>query len=86
MSAKSPTLCYRIRIGFWSSGYIFLLQGSHHDKVIQLSLLMKRVGNPGSVAINHESHNPFENTSKETAKIPIAKKPKQTKIPKPKPK
>lgn len=47
---------------------------------------MKRVGNPGSVAINHESHNPFENTSKETAKIPIAKKPKQTKIPKPKPK
>lgn len=35
---------------------------------------MKRVGNPGSVAINHESHNPFENTSKEKAKIPTARK------------
>lgn len=42
---------------------------------------MKRVGNPGSVAINHESHNPFENTSKETAKIPIAKKPQANKNP-----
>lgn len=74
MSVKSPALCYGIRIGFWSFGYIFLLQGSHHDKLIQLYFpSMNRVGNPGSVAINQESYNPFESSSKETAKIPTAK-------------